>query len=93
MLPFYQEQRYISGLSHQNLQVSPGLRQTNSCDRCSHPCEQRSSTQYCPGDFDGIALKVYTDEYNIYGKLPEWKYEHKIVNHGAGEYARDEDAD
>ena len=44
------------GLSHQNLQVSPGLRQTNSCDRCSHPCEQRSSTQYRPGDFDGTAL-------------------------------------
>ena len=46
----------MPGLSHQNLQVSPSLRQTNSCDRCSHPCEQRSSTQYCPGDFDGTAL-------------------------------------
>ena len=48
--------RKSAELSHQNLQVSPGLRQTNSCDRCSHPCEHRSSTQYCPGDFDGTAL-------------------------------------
>ena len=45
------------GLSHQNLQVSPRLRQTNSYDRCSHPCEQRSSTHYCPEDFDGTALE------------------------------------
>ena len=36
---------------------------------------------------------VYTDEYNIYGKLDEWKYQHKTVNHGAGEFARDEDND
>ena len=36
---------------------------------------------------------VYTDEYNIYSRLPEWGYEHKTVNHGAGEYARDEDGD
>lgn len=37
--------------------------------------------------------QVYTDEYNIYCRLPEWGYEHKTVNHGAGEYARDEDGD
>jgi len=36
---------------------------------------------------------VYTDEYNIYDRLPEWGYEHKSVNHAAGEYARDEDGD
>jgi transposase len=36
---------------------------------------------------------IYTDEYNIYNKLPEWGYEHKMVNHGQGEYARDEDGD
>ncbi len=34
---------------------------------------------------------IYTDEYAIYGRLTEWGYEHKSVNHGAGEYARDED--
>ena len=36
---------------------------------------------------------VYTDEYNIDCRLPEWGYGHKTVNHGAGEYARDEDGD
>ncbi len=36
---------------------------------------------------------IYTDEYNIYSRLPEWGYEHKTVNHSAGEYARDEDGD
>ena len=36
---------------------------------------------------------IYTDEYGIYGRLNEWGYEHESVNHGAGEYARDEDGD
>lgn len=36
---------------------------------------------------------IYTDEYNIYSRLTEWGYAHKTVNHGAGEYARDEDGD
>jgi transposase-like protein len=35
--------------------------------------------------------KLYTDEYDIYNRLPEWGYEHKSANHSAGEYARDED--
>lgn len=36
---------------------------------------------------------VYTDEYNIYHRLENWGYPHKSVNHGNGEYARDEDGD
>ena len=36
---------------------------------------------------------IYTDEYNIYTRLSEWGYSHKTVNHGQGEYARDEDGD
>ena len=36
---------------------------------------------------------IYTDEYNIYERLEEWGYQHKIVHHGSGEYARDEDGD
>jgi len=36
---------------------------------------------------------VYTDEYNIYDRLEQWNYQHKTVNHSAGEYARDEDGD
>ncbi len=37
--------------------------------------------------------KVFTDEYDIYFRLTQWGYEHKTVNHGSGEYARDEDGD
>ncbi|MEF8731506.1 MAG: transposase, partial [Candidatus Accumulibacter meliphilus] len=36
---------------------------------------------------------VLTDEYDIYGRLPEWGYNHKTVCHSAREYARDEDGD
>jgi transposase-like protein len=36
---------------------------------------------------------IYTDEYDIYYRLPEWGYAHKTVNHAQGEYARDEDGD
>ena len=36
---------------------------------------------------------IYTDAYAIYARLEEWGYRHKSVNHGAGEYARDEDGD
>ena len=36
---------------------------------------------------------VNTDEYDIYGRLTEWGYEHKSVCHSHGEYARDEDGD
>jgi transposase len=36
---------------------------------------------------------VYTDEYDIDSRLPEWRYAHLTVNHGRGEYARDEDGD
>jgi len=34
---------------------------------------------------------IFTDEYSIYARLTEWGYGHKTVNHGQGEYARDED--
>ena len=36
---------------------------------------------------------IYTDEYNIYDRLPVWGYEHNTVCHSQGEYARDEDGD
>src|SRR5262245_16875080 len=35
--------------------------------------------------------RVYTDEYSIYTRLRSWGYGHKRVNHGRGEYARDDD--
>ena len=37
--------------------------------------------------------RIFTDEYDIYCRLSLWGYEHKTVNHGNGEYARDEDGD
>ncbi len=40
-----------------------------------------------PGTF------VYTDEYSIYARLQPWGYSHKHVNHGRGEFARDDDGD
>jgi transposase-like protein len=36
---------------------------------------------------------VYPDAYSIYARLCAWGYDHKHVNHGRGEYARDEDGD
>ena len=36
---------------------------------------------------------LYTDEYTIYDRLPEWGYNPKQVCHAQGEYARDEDGD
>lgn len=36
---------------------------------------------------------IYTDEYGIYNNLSQLGYDHKSVNHGAREYARDEDGD
>src|SRR5262245_23622210 len=36
---------------------------------------------------------VYTDEYSMYARLQSRGYDHKSVNHGRGEFARDEDGD
>jgi transposase len=36
---------------------------------------------------------VYTDEYDINARLPEWGYTHRTVCHAAGEFARDDDGD
>jgi transposase-like protein len=36
---------------------------------------------------------IYTDGYSIYARLRTWVYDHKSVNHGRGEFARDEDGD
>jgi transposase-like protein len=36
---------------------------------------------------------VYTDEYGIYARLPQWGYAHHTVCHAAGEFARDDDGD
>jgi transposase len=36
---------------------------------------------------------VFTDEYDICARLPQWGSTHRTVCHAAGEYARDEDGD
>jgi transposase-like protein len=36
---------------------------------------------------------IYTDEYSLYARLQSWGYDHKRVNHGQGEFARDDDGD
>jgi hypothetical protein len=40
-----------------------------------------------------LGTLVYTDAYSIDARLYTWGYHHKSVNHGRGEYARDEDGD
>ena len=40
-----------------------------------------------------VGSTVFTDEYNIYARLKQWGYHHLTVNHGQGEYARDDDGD
>jgi len=36
---------------------------------------------------------VFTDEYDIYARLPAWGYTHRTVCHAGGEFARDDDGD
>ena len=40
-----------------------------------------------------LGTEVYTDEYEIYARLPEWGDTHRTVCHATGEFARDEDGD
>ena len=37
--------------------------------------------------------RFFTDEYDIYARVPSWGYEHHTVCHSSGEYARDDDGD
>ena len=43
--------------------------------------------------FIAPGTRVYTDEYDIYHRLPEWGFDHRTVCHSRGEYARDDDGD
>jgi transposase-like protein len=36
---------------------------------------------------------VFTDEYDIYSRLPPWGYRHHTVCHATSEFARDDDGD
>lgn len=43
--------------------------------------------------FIAPGTRVYTDEYDIYRRLPEWGFDHRTVCHSRGEYAHDDDGD
>ncbi len=43
--------------------------------------------------FVEINTIIYTDEYDIYARLPQWGFAHETVCHAKGEYARDDDGD
>jgi transposase len=43
--------------------------------------------------FIAPGTRVHTDEYAIYNLLPAWGFDHHVVCHGRGEYARDDDGD
>jgi transposase len=53
---------------------------------------QRKTIQPLIQRFVQSGSKVFTDEYCIYSWLSGF-YEHQTVNHGQGEFARDEDGD
>lgn len=57
------------------------------------PNVQRVTIKPVISQYVKLGTLVYTDEYDIYGKLDTWGYGHKSVNHSAGEFARDEDGD
>ena len=53
---------------------------------------QRTTIEPIIGEYVKANSTVYTDEYNIYNWLSS-TYVHKRVNHGKGEYARDDEGD
>ena len=54
---------------------------------------KQKTIEPCIKDTMESGTLVYTDAYSIYARLERWGYAHKSVNHGRGEYARDEDGD
>ena len=62
-------------------------RDADAGERATSHDQALSTSHIAPG------TTVYTDEYDIYSRLKEWGYEHLTVNHGRGEYARDDDGD
>ncbi len=60
----------------------------------AHLCSRVGwATKRCCTPYPAVeaGTQVYTDEYVIYSRLETGGYNHKTVNHGAGEYACDED--
>lgn len=70
-----------------------GMIQRNGCVRIwMLDNVQRTTIEPLVRKYIKYGSTTYTDEYCIYNWLSS-DYEHKTVNHGKGEYARDEDGD
>lgn len=54
---------------------------------------QQTTIQPLIEQFITPGTQIYTDEYDIYRRLPDWGFAHRTVCHSRGEYARDEDGD
>ncbi len=54
---------------------------------------QQTTIQPLIEQFITPGTRIYTDEYDIYRRLPDWGFDHRTVCHSRGEYARDEDGD
>lgn len=54
---------------------------------------RQTTIQPLMAQFIAPGTRVYTDEYDIYHRLPEWGFDHRTVCHSRGEYTRDEDDD
>jgi transposase-like protein len=54
---------------------------------------QQKTIAPCIKDTIVAGTLVSTDEYSLYARLRSWGYDHTRVNHGRGEFARDEDGD
>ena len=54
--------------------------------------QQKTIEPLIKGTIDPGTL-IYTDAYSIYARLQRWGYDHKPVNHGRGEFTRDDDGD
>src|SRR5262245_166148 len=78
--------------------VATVSRQTRNCawrssrDQSARAREAKDIEPLIKDTIDPGTL-VDTDEYSIYARLQSWGYGQKHVNHGRGEFARDEDGD
>jgi transposase len=59
--------------------------------KCSRTSNRKPSSPFWNKPFKRDL--ILTDEYDIYARLEAWGFQHKTVNHSAGEYARDDDGD
>ena len=54
---------------------------------------QQTTIQHLIEQFITPGTRIYTDEYDIDRRWPDWGFDHQTVCHSRGEYARDENGD